>query len=58
MNLLPKEDLYSEILPGLFQGGTADSDLVSSPKRLRNLSEREEFDAVVTCYSHAQPMSW
>ena len=22
------------------------------------LHEREEFDAVVTCYSYAQPMSW
>jgi hypothetical protein len=51
-------ELWSEILPGLWQGGTADSDIISSPKRLRNLIEREEFDAVVTCYSYDQPMSW
>lgn len=53
-----KLELFSEILPNLFMGGTHDEDIVQFPKRLRNLNEREEFDAVVTCYSYAQPMSW
>ncbi len=52
------QELISEILPNLFMGGTTEYDIVSFPKRLRNLTEREEFDAVVTCYSYAQPMSW
>jgi protein-tyrosine phosphatase len=51
-------DLYSEILPGLFMGGTADDDVVAVAMPLRNLNEEQEFDSVVTCYSWAQPMSW
>lgn len=51
-------NLYSEILPGLFMGGTADNDVIDIAKPLRNLNEVQEFDSVVTCYSWAQPMSW
>lgn len=51
-------DLYNEILPGLFMGGTADNDVIDVAKPLRNLNEIQEFDSVVTCYSWAQPMSW
>ena len=50
--------LFNEILPNLYMGGTGDSDIVQFGKRLPELHEREEFDAVVTCYSYAQPMSW
>lgn len=52
------DNLYSEILPGLFMGGTADEDVVNVPKQLRNLDEQIPFDSVVTCYSWAQPMGW
>lgn len=51
-------ELYSEILPGLFMGGTADDDVIDVAKPLRNLNEVQPFDSVVTCYSWAQPMSW
>ena len=51
-------ELYSEILPGLFIGGTADDDVINVAKPLRNLNEVQPFDSVVTCYSWAQPMSW
>lgn len=50
--------LVSEILPNLYIGGTDDYDIVQFGKTLPELHEREEFDAVVTCYSYAQPMSW
>jgi protein-tyrosine phosphatase len=50
--------LVSEILPNLYMGGTDDYDIVQFGKRLPRLHEREDFDAVVTCYSYAQPMSW
>lgn len=53
-----EQDLFSEILPNLYMGGTGDFDIVQFGKRLPELHEREEFDAVVTCYSYAQPMSW
>jgi hypothetical protein len=51
-------NLYSEILERLYMGGTADEDVVDVAKPLQNLSEIQEFDSVVTCYSWAQPMSW
>ena len=51
-------DLYSEILEGLYMGGTADDDVVDVAKPLRNLSEVQEFDSVVTCYSWAHPVGW
>ena len=53
-----KQELFSEILPNLYMGGTEDADIVQFGRRLPQLDEREEFDAVVTCYSYAQPMSW
>ena len=53
-----EQDLFSEILPNLYMGGTGDHDIVQFGKRLPQLHEREEFDSVVTCYSYAQPMSW
>ena len=51
-------ELYSEILPGLYMGGTADDDVVDVAKPLKNLNATNEFDSVVTAYSWAQPMSW
>lgn len=51
-------ELYSEILPGLFMGGTADDDIIDVAKPLQNLGQIQEFDSVVTCYSWAQPMGW
>jgi hypothetical protein len=51
-------ELYSEILPNLYMGGTADEDVINVPKRLATLNERVHFEAVVTCYSYAHPMSW
>ena len=51
-------ELYSEILPGLFMGGTADDDVINVAKPLSKVSDEQGFDSVVTCYSWAQPMSW
>lgn len=51
-------ELYSEILPGLYMGGTADDDVVDIAKPLKNLNSTNEFDSVVTAYSWAQPLSW
>ena len=53
-----EQELFSEILPNLYMGGTDDLDIVQFGKRLPELHERDQFDAVVTCYSYAQPVSW
>ena len=50
--------LYSEIMPGLWQGGTDDEDTVDRPGRLPVISQRKEFDAVVTLDAYAKPMGW
>ena len=51
-------ELYSEILPGLWQGGTDDFDTVDFPKKFPRLNETKQFDSVATLYAAAQPMGW
>jgi protein-tyrosine phosphatase len=49
----------SEILPGLFMGGTADRDVVHVAAHPRyNVAKPRAYDAVVTLYAWAQPVSW
>lgn len=51
------EELWSEILPGLWMGGTADRDelAASHPKAHINPAH---FDTVVTLYGYAKPVDW
>jgi hypothetical protein len=46
-----------EILPGLFQGGTQDDDVVWLPAQ-RRLRDGFPFDLVVTLYADANPAPW
>jgi hypothetical protein len=49
----------SEILPRLFMGGTADRDVVHVAARRRNdFGDPRPYDAVVTLYAWAHPVSW
>jgi hypothetical protein len=49
----------SEILPGLFMGGTADHDVVHVAARRRyDFGRPRPYDVVVTLYAWAQPVSW
>jgi hypothetical protein len=49
----------SEILPRLFMGGTADDDVVQvPPQRVAGFGAAREYDAVVTLYAWAQPVTW
>jgi hypothetical protein len=49
----------SEILPGLFMGGTADHDVVHmAADRRFDFGRQRPYDAVVTLYAWAQPVSW
>jgi len=52
------DDLYTEVLPRLWIGGTAEHDIVAYPKTLPSLTSIPRFDAVVTLYAYAQPMGW
>lgn len=49
--------LYSEILPNLFMGGTADEDVIHQPATRLRRSDLP-FDAIVTMYAWAQPADW
>lgn len=58
MTLLPPQDLYSEILPGLWQGGTHDFDTLEFPKEYPIWKLQREFDSVATLYAIAHPVGW
>lgn len=51
-------ELYSEILPGLYMGGTADDDTVDVAVYAPDLDYCPPFDAAVTLYAWANPFSW
>jgi protein-tyrosine phosphatase len=51
----PKE-LWSEVLPGLWQGGTDDDDVYDQLQK--PMITKKEFDLVVTAYSLANPVDW
>lgn len=57
-----RRDLWSEVLEGLWQGGTADHDTVHTGRadgRGRNAEiTTKEFDTVITAYAWAQPVDW
>jgi protein-tyrosine phosphatase len=50
--------LCSEILPGLWMGGTDDLDLVNRAGRLPSASDPKDFDAVVTLSAYSKPVGW
>ena len=47
-----------EILPGLWQGGTEDGDVVGCPTPAGHYRRCHPFDLVVTLYADAQPAPW
>ena len=52
--------LWSEILPGLFLGGTDDDDTIEDAANVhtsRNIT-KDNFDTVVTLYAWANPVDW
>jgi len=52
--------LYSEILPGLWVGGTDDLDTIEYSENLHapKAIAKKDFDAVVTLYAWANPVDW
>jgi len=52
-------ELYSEILPALWQGGTEDGDnIYHGQKRLPTMGDPRPFDAVVSLCAYTQPVGW
>ena len=47
-----------EIVPGLWQGGTADDQVVGYPAPADHYAFNSPFDLVVTLYADAQPAPW
>ena len=58
MTLLKTQELYSEILPGLWQGGTHDFDTLDFPKHYPIWNQEKLFDSVATLYAVAHPVGW
>lgn len=52
------QSLCSEILPGLWQGGTDDFDTVEYPKKQPFWGASNRWNSVATLYAPAQPMGW
>lgn len=54
------EDLYSEILPNLWIGGTDDFDTIYDSTQEKDRAEItiKDFDVVVTAYAWAKPVDW
>jgi protein-tyrosine phosphatase len=56
--------LHSEILPGLWLGGTDDYDTIDVPITYHDLTHTKRavnltnFDVAVTLYAHARPADW
>ena len=58
MNSISELELFSEILPGLWQGGTDDLDTIEFPKYHQFPATKKQFDSVATLYAVAHPVGW
>lgn len=53
------EPLWSEVLPGLWQGGTAHQDeMLANQAKPGEKITADDFDTVITMYGYAQPVDW
>ncbi len=59
------DNLWSELLPNLWQGGTDDYDVIGDPTYAVLFSREdqafitpENFDTVITLYQYANPVGW
>ena len=58
--LVLDKDLWSEVLPNLWQGGTDDFDTVFDTRAQNEgaFITKSDFDTVITAYAWAQPTDW
>jgi protein tyrosine phosphatase len=50
------DPIWSEVLPGLWQGGTDDEDVIA--QLAKPLITTKNFDTVITLYADANPVDW
>lgn len=53
---LLREPLWSEVVEGLWQGGTADHDIDAQLRK--PMITKKDFDTVITMYAFANPVDW
>jgi len=53
-----QQELWSEILPGLWQGGTHHTDTRHSAQRSMRTPTKADFDTVITHYGDANGAGW
>ena len=54
-----EEPAWTEILPGLFQGGTHDADILgANDAKVNPIITKKAFDTVITMYQWANPVDW
>ena len=51
-------ELFNEILPNLFMGGTSDDATINIPQKLNHFKGERDFDCIVTLYAWASPANW
>ena len=51
-------EIFSEIAPNLFQGGTDDLDVIHLPVTTNRKRSDMPFDSIVTMYAWARPADW
>lgn len=54
--LMPKE-LWTEVYPNLFMGGTDEDDIVGKPEIEPRIT-KQDFDTVVTLHAWSNPVDW
>jgi protein-tyrosine phosphatase len=52
------QELWSEVLPNLYQGGTDDFDTMDYNRTNKPFITKENFDTVITLYAVARPVDW
>jgi len=57
-NYYQSDPLYTEILPGLFLGGTANSDTIFTPADAKKAFDDLSFQSVVTLFYAANPVGF
>jgi len=52
------QELWSEVLPNLYQGGTDDLDIMDYSRTNKPFITQKNFDTVITLYAAARPVDW
>jgi hypothetical protein len=52
------QELWSEVIPNIFIGGTDDLDTVNYGRALPKFGEPRQFDSVVSLYAYSNPVGW